>query len=594
MVAERAVLAVGDNARRGLAVLLAALGLMLAAAGGASAATFTPNTFADNDAGSDPVDATDCLPSSTDPCSAREAIQSANDTAGDDDVPLLAGRYELNPQQGPLAFGSGQGALLVHGAGARQTTIDGNANVDNLARVVVFNAGSVGELRDLAVTGGYTGESPGAGIRVFDGEGTDATATLTRVWVHGNTANLGNGGGIQNDGQLRIVQSLLSNNVATENGGAINNSDELTVVNSTVSGNEARGTADRAANGGGINSDGARAEFEPSPRGPGLTALSGAIPAGAPYASVDNSTIAANNAPNGNGGGVATAPEGCSSVSAQLGGNCAGPTALALFHNAIVSDNTADGDSNCSGNFPPADPNYGSSQGYNLEDGESCLFTQASDKNAASGLAFLANNGGGTDTHMLKDGSVAIDGGDPSSCQAVDQRGATRPQRSRCDIGAFERESIPVPAQQLAQQTIPQNQPPPIISAACRDGDPPITTLHRSGLTVGSDSVALKGRSRDPNPCPSGVQRVEVSMAKVSGTELNCRFLRRSSRFVISPFRDCRTPILFLADGTNRWSFTFHVKLPPGKYRAQARAYDVRRHKETPKKRRNIVFFEVK
>jgi hypothetical protein len=249
-----------------------------------------------------------------------------------------------------------------------------------------------------------------------------------------------------------------------------------------------------------------------------------------------------------------------------------------------------------------SDTKYASSEGYNLEAGDSCLFTATGDRNAVSGLQPLADNGGGTDTHKLAESSVAVDGGDARNCQLVDQRGVTRPQRTTCDIGAFELEPLPTtpveptPPQQpnTPQQQIPQQQQPIIIRADCRDGDAPITTLRSSGLTVGSDRVTLSGRSRDPDPCPSGVERVEVSMAQVSGTGLNCKFLRSSSRFILSPFRDCRTPIRFVATGTTRWSFRFNVALAPGKYRAQARAYDVRRHKETPKKHRNIIFFTVK
>jgi hypothetical protein len=104
----------------------------------------------------------------------------------------------------------------------------------------------------------------------------------------------------------------------------------------------------------------------------------------------------------------------------------------------------------------------------------------------------------------------------------------------------------------------------------------------------------LVGRSRDRgDPCPSGVERVEVSMAKVSGTDLNCRFVRSANRFVITPFRNCRRPILFRAVGTTSWRFTFQGVLTPGKYRAQARGYDNAHNKETPKKRRNIIVFDV-
>jgi hypothetical protein len=61
------------------------------------------------------------------------------------------------------------------------------------------------------------------------------------------------------------------------------------------------------------------------------------------------------------------------------------------------------------------------------------------------GLGPLADNGGPTLTHALKQGSRAIDHIDNSDAPATDQRGAVRPQDgdgngSRfADIGAFER-----------------------------------------------------------------------------------------------------------------------------------------------------------
>ncbi len=58
----------------------------------------------------------------------------------------------------------------------------------------------------------------------------------------------------------------------------------------------------------------------------------------------------------------------------------------------------------------------------------------------------LANNGGPTQTQALVSGSPAVDAvttGCPPP--ATDQRGVTRPQGIRCDIGAFELESSPTP-----------------------------------------------------------------------------------------------------------------------------------------------------
>jgi hypothetical protein len=61
-------------------------------------------------------------------------------------------------------------------------------------------------------------------------------------------------------------------------------------------------------------------------------------------------------------------------------------------------------------------------------------------------LNLLAYYGGTTQTHTLAPGSPAIDSGSPlvpggggfGACAASDQRGVSRPQSTRCDIGATE------------------------------------------------------------------------------------------------------------------------------------------------------------
>jgi hypothetical protein len=142
----------------------------------------------------------------------------------------------------------------------------------------------------------------------------------------------------------------------------------------------------------------------------------------------------------------------------------------------------------------------------------------------------------------------------------------------------------------------PPNTPPETPRGpSCRDRQPPITTLKRGGLSVRDGKVTLKGRSRDRRSCPSGVQKVDVSLARVRGrTGVNCRFIRRSNRYSLTDRKNCRRPTLFRATGTRRWNFTFNLRLKPGLYRAQARGTDRARNKETPKKRRNIVFFQVR
>ena len=86
-----------------------------------------------------------------------------------------------------------------------------------------------------------------------------------------------------------------------------------------------------------------------------------------------------------------------------------------------------------------------------------------------------------------------------------------------------------------------------------------------------------------------------MSLARVAGrTGVNCRFIKRPNRTGLTKRQNCRRPVLFKATGTDRWTFTFPVRLPAGLYRVQARGTDKARNKETPKKNRNIVFFQVK
>jgi hypothetical protein len=154
----------------------------------------------------------------------------------------------------------------------------------------------------------------------------------------------------------------------------------------------------------------------------------------------------------------------------------------------------------------------------------------------------------------------------------------------------------PQEQQQQPQQTVtPQQQGP--APNPCRDKKAPITTLKKTGLKNDrrGAKLILNGRSGDHRDCPSGVARVDVSLARVAGrTGVNCRFIKKPNRIGLTKPQNCRRPVLFKATGTDKWTFTFPVRLPRGLYRVQARGTDKAKNKETPKKSRNIVFFEVK
>ena len=111
--------------------------------------------------------------------------------------------------------------------------------------------------------------------------------------------------------------------------------------------------------------------------------------------------------------------------------------------NTIVSGNVISGTTTADdlaiiGGFT----NSFSSGGYNLIGaiGSNITFDGTGDQIGVSDphLGVLADNGGGTFTHALLPGSLAIDNGECSSGPAADQRGVARPQNDSCDIGAYE------------------------------------------------------------------------------------------------------------------------------------------------------------
>lgn len=359
---------------------------------------------------------------SSPPCSLREAIQAANQNAavggcgagsGNDVIILPAGVYRLTlagVDDGNAAgdldvFPANQGeALVIQGAGAVSTIVDGNA-IDR-----VLHVGRFGDLRlvNLTVQNGRVAEAAGAGILAWGAlrlenvvvrnnnvtGATDAAgggglcvgcglgtgqATLVNTLVAGNAAR--RGGGIFTNRPTEISATTIAGNTAILGAGIVNYG-QLTLTNSTLSGN----TASSAA----------------------------AISHEAGSLALLNSTIAQNTTQNSGSAATlliwATATAKNTLVAANQGNNC---QLLATL----------------------------TSQGNNLSSDATCAaaFTAAGDRNnTPARLGALGNNGGLTPTHALLWGSPAIDGGNNAGCPATDQRGVTRPQRGTCDIGAVE------------------------------------------------------------------------------------------------------------------------------------------------------------
>lgn len=156
----------------------------------------------------------------------RQALQNANDRAGDDTISFaVAGTITL---AGGVLTVNNNGALTIEGNGI---TVSGN----NASTVFTVNTGATARFKDVTIRDGI--DLNGGGI--FN----QGNLTLERVTVTANrtAAGIGTyyGGGINNLGTLTIRNSTISNNQAKTNGGGISNGGTLTVLNSTLTGNSA-------------------------------------------------------------------------------------------------------------------------------------------------------------------------------------------------------------------------------------------------------------------------------------------------------------------------------------------------------------------
>jgi CSLREA domain-containing protein len=309
------------------------------------------------------------------------------------------------------------------------STISGNTSSSTGGGI--FHNGGTLTLTNTAVSSNTAGAS-GGGIRLSGG----VTASLTGSTVNGNlSSGTNNGGGIHLLGvgtTATLTDSVVSGNTAYR-GGGIYNEATLTLTGSTVSGNTA------TQHGGGIINDGTLTAIN--------TTLSGNmanIDAGGLYnafsglastASLNNVTITNNTA------------DSDSNSSGDGGGVFAVGTGTVNLKNTILGGNTGGTAPDCAGTL--------TSQDYNLiQSTAGCTISGTTTNNitgVSPNLGALANNGGSTQTHALLSGSPAIDAGNPAvpgsggdACAATDQRGTARPQDGNgdgtvaCDIGAYE------------------------------------------------------------------------------------------------------------------------------------------------------------
>lgn len=336
--------------------------------------------------------------------------------------------------------------------------IDGNGSVTN-QRVITITSASTVSISGVTIRNGRKTSSTGAGILnsgrlILDSvviTGNQVIGTIMNHWGGGidNTGSLtitnstiGNNqayfaGGIHNGGSLYISNTQVVSNQATSTGG-FDNGGSAQLMNSTVDSNFASVNTGGISNGSNLSVSNSTISNNSAPGFGGIS--------NAGTLTLTNVTVSGNRATSSYGGGLRN--EGTvklNNVTFNLnsaftsGGGLVNYSGAMTIQNSIIA-NSVNG--NCYAYAPIT------SNGYNLLSDTSCStdFNHLGDlTNTNPRLSPLANYGGATKTHGLLVGSPAINAGNFAisdglgiHCMPTDQRGVTRPQFGRCDIGAFE------------------------------------------------------------------------------------------------------------------------------------------------------------
>jgi predicted outer membrane repeat protein len=354
----------------------------------AGAATIVVDTTADSGSGN---------------CTLTEAVAAANTDSAVDACAAGSGAdvIDLTGLTGTITLGASlfiPTDVTIQGPGARNLRISGTT-----AQTIRNDSGATVVIRDVTI-------ADTAGIGSFSGCITPCLGSLTleRVRVTNCT------GAPDSD---PFPSDAMGPAVATNCTGA-----NLTIVDSTFDDNHL--TGGNGADGGAIWWAGVALKIVNTTFS-GNTAShdGGALAVLAGSATLDNVTFA-DNAADGVGDAV-------------MALNTVGQVTVVL-RNTVAADSIQGG--NC------ATLNGATiTSSYTLSDDATCGVGTGNQMNVAASLGTLANNGGPTDTHLPAPGSPLIDAGDPAGCTdqtggplLADQRGITRPQGSRCDVGAVE------------------------------------------------------------------------------------------------------------------------------------------------------------
>lgn len=313
---------------------------------------------------------------------------------------ITGGTVNANTGSGVNVRGGGN--LTMYG-----TTVYGNQTTLSGAGVYLETTSSTITASTISTNRSTFTAADGGGIYLSAGSLiVDSSTVMSNTLPGANTQGGGIFVGQSSTTMLSVINSAIVSNTA-QLGGGLGVQDLAEIVNTTISGNIAAG------GGGGIQE----------------------LYAGDSALSLLNVTISNNQAPSG--GGVSMGNQ-------------------AHIKNSLIAGNTSPVGPDCNGNFDSSYASYNilgnSEHCYGLTNGVNGNIVGTTAQPLTVGLGSLANNGGnGRLTHALLTGSLAINTADPNAaaCPSPDERGISRPQNGRCDIGAFEYTGVDSPVPQI-------------------------------------------------------------------------------------------------------------------------------------------------
>ena len=326
-------------------------------------------------------------------CSLVEAINAANLDAAQDACRAGAGADTIVLPTGTMVISA------VH------NTVDGMNGLPSVTSNITIR-GSNSTIRNLTPV-----EDPQPRLLHVDTDGILAVENTALVAGHASGAAPGAnlGGAVLNRGSLILRNSTVRNNFANLAGGGVYSlsGSLLTIANSTISSNTATNT------------------------GGGIEVASGAS------ASLTNTTVSGNDASEGDGvRNAGTLNISFSTIAQNLGVGLSNAGDVSAT-GALIAGN--DGAACSQGVGSMIDTSF-----VNFADDSTCSGFE--NNLFASNLLSLADNGGGTETHLLGPFNPAVDGGSFGCYDGVgaDQRGIVRAQDADndstldCDVGAVE------------------------------------------------------------------------------------------------------------------------------------------------------------